>query len=138
MTPPERGSSPTYPREMLVRGKGGGRMASLVRSVTQNVSATAGRAGSQLQGSRTTSAAARGAAEENGCWVAHERAVLRAGEGAEASQRIDTIAAKHRAAVDGIADRVRAISTRAQELVSLFSRVAEVFGRLALVALNAG
>src|SRR5438105_4798596 len=84
------------------------------------------------------SGASRTAVEESAFWLAHERALSRARESGEASQRIAAIVAKQRAAVDAAADRARQVSGRAQELTAIFGRIAEVFDRLGLVALNAG
>jgi methyl-accepting chemotaxis protein len=85
-----------------------------------------------------TSAAAMRATEESAFWQAHERALSRSREAGESTQRIATAAAKQRAAVDSLADRSRSVGVRAHELSSAFARVAEVFDRLGLVALNAG
>lgn len=84
------------------------------------------------------SAASRTAAEESAFWLAHERALLRSREASEAAQRIAGTVAKQRAAVDALADRARQVSGRAQELTVIFGRIAELFDRLGLVALNAG
>jgi len=83
-------------------------------------------------------AIARSAVEENGFWIAHERAVTRSREASETAQRIAHVVAKQRVSIDALADRARAISARAHELGAVFGRVHEVFDRLALVALNAG
>ncbi|HWL88828.1 MAG TPA: methyl-accepting chemotaxis protein [Polyangiaceae bacterium] len=85
-----------------------------------------------------SSAASRNAAEESAFWLAHERALNRSREAAEAAQRIASVVAKQRASVDALSDRSRAVSARAQELSATFARVADVFDRLGLVALNAG
>jgi methyl-accepting chemotaxis protein len=77
------------------------------------------------------------ASDESAFWLAHERAVIRTREWGEAAQRIAATIAKQRAAVDALADRARHVSGRAQELTVIFGRVAEVFERLGLVALNA-
>ena len=88
--------------------------------------------------SAQTSATNRIAAEENAFWLSHERALARSREATEASQQIASMVAKQRAAVDGIAERSRAVAARAQELATIFARIGEVFDRLGLVALNAG
>jgi len=85
-----------------------------------------------------SSAASRNAAEESAFWMAHERALNRSREAAEAAQRIASVVAKQRATVDALSDRSRAVAARAQELSATFARVADVFDRLGLVALNAG
>ena len=54
------------------------------------------------------------------------------------SRRIASSVAKHRGAADTLADRARAVATRAQDLSVNFQRIADAFGRLELVALNAG
>jgi hypothetical protein len=81
---------------------------------------------------------ARGAAEEGAVWAAHDRALARTREAAEAAQRIASSAAKQRAAADTLGDRAHAVAARAQELAANFTRVTDAFERLGLVALNAG
>lgn len=82
--------------------------------------------------------AAPGDADENTIWLAHQRALAVVREGAESTQRIASGVAKQRGSVDGLADRSRAASTRAQEMATAFARVVDSFDRLGLVALNAG
>jgi methyl-accepting chemotaxis protein len=76
--------------------------------------------------------------EVNAIWSAHERALVRARDAGAAAQRIASSAARQRAAIDAVADRVRSLSSRACEVQTGFGRVIDVFERLALVALNAG
>jgi methyl-accepting chemotaxis protein len=80
----------------------------------------------------------RAASEVSSLWSAHERALVRARDAGAAAQRIAASAARQRAAIDGVADRMRAISSRAGEVQAGFARVIDAFERLALVALNAG
>ncbi|NOU26643.1 MAG: hypothetical protein HOO96_01950 [Polyangiaceae bacterium] len=80
---------------------------------------------------------ARDSADQNSLWIAHERAVTSVREVGEATQRIASNLAKQRGAVDGIADRARAIASRSSELSQSLRRVHEVFERLAVLALNA-
>jgi hypothetical protein len=82
--------------------------------------------------------AGRSAAEESALWDAHERALATNKEAGAAAQRIAANVAKQRGAVDGVADRARAMLARAQDLAASFQRVVDVFDRLGLVALNAG
>lgn len=78
------------------------------------------------------------AADATLLWSSHDRALVGAREAGEAAQRIASNVAKHRGAVDTLADRARAVATRAQDLSVNFQRIADAFGRLELVALNAG
>jgi methyl-accepting chemotaxis protein len=87
--------------------------------------------GGRGAGERTT-------ADESALWSAHERAIVRARDAGAAAQRIAASAARQRASIDGVADRARALSSRASEVQGGFSRVVDAFERLALVALNAG
>jgi methyl-accepting chemotaxis protein len=82
--------------------------------------------------------AGRSAAEETALWNAHDRALAASRDASGAAQRIAQNVGKQRSAVDGVADRARTIATRAQDVSSTFSRVVDVFERLALIALNAG
>ncbi len=76
--------------------------------------------------------------EETLLWSSHDRALASAREAGESAQRIASSVAKHRGAADTLADRARAVATRAQDLSVNFQRIADAFGRLELVALNAG
>jgi methyl-accepting chemotaxis protein len=76
--------------------------------------------------------------EEMALWSAHERALLRSRDTGAAAQRIASTAARHRASIEGLAERARSISTRVVELTVTATRVADSFERLGLVALNAG
>jgi methyl-accepting chemotaxis protein len=87
--------------------------------------------GARGAGERTT-------ADESALWSAHERALVRARDASAAAQRIAASAARQRASMDGVADRARALSSRAAEVQAGFSRVVDAFERLGLVALNAG
>jgi hypothetical protein len=87
--------------------------------------------GARAAGERTT-------ADESALWSAHERALVRARDAGAAAQRIASSAARQRASIDGVADRARALSSRAAEVQATFARVVDAFERLALVALNAG
>ncbi len=87
--------------------------------------------GASAAGERTT-------ADESSLWSAHERALVRARDAGAAAQRIASSAARQRGSIDGVADRARALSSRAAEVQASFSRVVDTFERLALVALNAG
>jgi len=80
----------------------------------------------------------RSTSDEGALWSAHERALVRARDAGAAAQRIASSAARQRASIDTVADRARALSSRATELQGAFSRVVDAFERLALVALNAG
>jgi methyl-accepting chemotaxis protein len=80
----------------------------------------------------------RSAADESALWSAHERALVRARDAGAASQRIASNAARQRASIDAVADRARALSSRAAELQASCTRVVDAFERLGLVALNAG
>jgi methyl-accepting chemotaxis protein len=80
----------------------------------------------------------RSTADVSALWSAHERALVRARDAGAAAQRISSSAARQRASIDAVADRVRALSSRANEVQGGFSRVIDSFERLALVALNAG
>jgi hypothetical protein len=87
--------------------------------------------GARAAGERTT-------ADESALWSAHERALVRARDAGAAAQRIASSAARQRGSIDGVADRARALSSRAAEVQATFARVVDEFERLALVALNAG
>lgn len=78
------------------------------------------------------------AAEESALWSAHQRAATAVRDSGEAAQRIASQIAKQRGAVDSLADRARAVAARAQDLSVGFGRITDAFGRLELVALNAG
>jgi methyl-accepting chemotaxis protein len=80
----------------------------------------------------------RSTADESALWSAHERALVRARDAGGAAQRIASSAARQRASIDAVADRARALSSRAGEVQSGFARVVDTFERLALVALNSG
>jgi methyl-accepting chemotaxis protein len=80
----------------------------------------------------------RATSDVSALWSAHERALVRARDAGAAAQRIAAGAARQRASIDGVADRMRAISSRASEVQAGFARVIDAFERLALVALNAG
>lgn len=80
----------------------------------------------------------RSTADESALWSAHERALVRARDAGSAAQRIASGAARQRGAMDSVADRARALSSRATELQAAFGRVTDTFERLSLVALNAG
>jgi hypothetical protein len=87
--------------------------------------------GARAVGERTT-------ADESALWSAHERALVRARDAGAAAQRIASSAARQRGSIDSVADRARALSSRAVEVQTGFARVVDAFERLALVALNAG
>jgi methyl-accepting chemotaxis protein len=59
-------------------------------------------------------------------------------DASSAAQRIASGSARQRGAMDAVADRARAVSSRATELQAAFSRVTDSFERLSLVGLNAG
>src|SRR5579884_523063 len=80
----------------------------------------------------------RSTADESALWSAHERALVRARDAGAAAQRIASSAARQRASIDVVADRARALSSRASEAQGGFTRVVDAFERLSLVALNAG
>jgi methyl-accepting chemotaxis protein len=80
----------------------------------------------------------RSTAEDSALWSAHERALVRARDAGSAAQRIASTAARQRGAIDAVADRTHALSSRATELQAGFARVLDAFERLGLVALNAG
>ena len=80
----------------------------------------------------------RSTADDSALWSAHERALVRARDAGSAAQRIASTAARQRAAMDGVADRTHALSSRAAELQADLARVLDTFERLGLVALNAG
>src|SRR3984957_12833959 len=80
----------------------------------------------------------RSTADDSALWSAHERALVRARDAGAAAQRIASTAARQRAAMDSVADRTHALSSRAAELQTGFARVLDAFERLGLVALNAG
>ena len=87
--------------------------------------------GARASGDRTT-------ADVSALWSAHERAVVRARDAGAAAQRIASSAARQRASIDAVADRMRALCSRTGEYQTGFARVIDAFERLALVALNAG
>ena len=80
----------------------------------------------------------RSTADDSALWSAHERALVRARDAGAAAQRIASSAARQRASMDAVADRARALSSRAAELQGGFARVVDAFERLGSVALNAG
>jgi methyl-accepting chemotaxis protein len=80
----------------------------------------------------------RSTADVSALWSAHERALVRARDAGSAAQRIASSAARQRASIDAVADRVRALCARAGEVQAGFGRVIDAFERLGLVALNAG
>ncbi|HXN33765.1 MAG TPA: hypothetical protein VN894_17975, partial [Polyangiaceae bacterium] len=80
----------------------------------------------------------RSASDVSALWSAHERAVVRARDAGAAAQRIASSAARQRASIDAVADRMRTLSSSAGEVLAGFARVIDAFERLALVALNAG
>jgi hypothetical protein len=80
----------------------------------------------------------RSTADESALWSAHERALVRARDAGAAAQRIASNAARQRASIDGVADRARALGSRAGEAQAGFARVLDAFERLGLVALNVG
>jgi methyl-accepting chemotaxis protein len=80
----------------------------------------------------------RSAIDEGALWSAHERALVRARDAGTAAQRIGSTAGRQRSAIDAVADRTHALSSRAAELQAGFARVIDAFERLGLVALNAG
>ncbi len=80
----------------------------------------------------------RSAIEESALWTAHQRAFTAVRESGQAAQRIASHVAKQRGTVDSLADRGRAMSARAHDLLANIGRVIDVFARLELVALNAG
>jgi len=80
----------------------------------------------------------RSTADESALWSAHERALVRARDAGAAAQRIASSAARQRASIDAVADRTRALSSRAGEVQGGFARIVDAFERLGLVALNAG
>ena len=68
------------------------------------------------RGARTGSVGGRSAVEESALWTAHQRAATAVRDSGEAAQRIASHVAKQRGTVDGLADRARAVSARAQDL----------------------
>ena len=80
----------------------------------------------------------RSTADESALWSAHERALVRARDAGAAAQRIASSAARQRASIENVADRARALGSRATEVHNGFARVVDTFDRLGLVALNAG
>jgi methyl-accepting chemotaxis protein len=88
--------------------------------------------------SKSNRAAARSPVEDGALWSAHERALVRTRDAGSAAQRIGGTAGRYRVAVDALADRVHAASSRSSELQSAFMRIVDAFDRLGLVALNAG
>lgn len=89
-------------------------------------------------GQSANAAGARSVVEESALWAAHQRAATAVRDSGEAAQRIASHAAKQRGTVDGLSDRARAVSARAQDLSTSFGRIIDAFARLELVALNAG
>jgi methyl-accepting chemotaxis protein len=80
----------------------------------------------------------RGVADDGALWGAHERALVRARDAGSAAQRIASTAARQRSTMDAVADRTRALASRALELQATTTRSLDAFERLGLVALNAG
>lgn len=80
----------------------------------------------------------RSTADESALWSAHERALVRARDAGAAAQRIASNGARHRATIEAVSDRSRALASRANEVHGSFPRVVDAFDRLGLVALNAG
>jgi len=80
----------------------------------------------------------RSTADESALWSAHERALLRTRDAGAAAQRIASTASRQRTAFDAVADRTRALSSRAAEVQAGFAHVVDAFERLGLIALNAG
>ena len=80
----------------------------------------------------------RSPADESAMWSAHERALVRMRDASSAAQRIAAGAARQRGAMDAVADRARAVSSRSSELQAAFARAVDAFERLSLIALNAG
>lgn len=80
----------------------------------------------------------RSTADDSALWSAHERALVRVRDAGSAAQRIASTAGRQRAAMDAVADRTRALASRAVELQAGFAQVVDSFERLTLVALNAG
>jgi methyl-accepting chemotaxis protein len=91
-----------------------------------------------LRRAKVARAGDRSTADVSALWSAHERALVRARDAGAAAQRIASSAARQRASIDAVADRMRALAARAGEVQTGFSRVIDAFERLALVALNAG
>ena len=85
--------------------------------------------GARANGERST-------ADDSALWSAHERALVRARDGGSAAQRIASTAARQRGAIDAVADRTHALSSRASEIQAGFARVLDAFERLGLVALR--
>jgi methyl-accepting chemotaxis protein len=85
-----------------------------------------------------TDRASSTAADAGALWSVHSRAQASTRESGEAAQRIASNIAKQRGSLDSIGDRARAVSARAQDLGTSFSRVVDSFEKLSLVALNAG
>ncbi|MBS2018390.1 MAG: hypothetical protein JST00_36330 [Deltaproteobacteria bacterium] len=83
-------------------------------------------------------AVGRSPLEESAFWAAHQRASTAVKDSGDAAQRIASHVAKQRGTVDALADRARAVATRAQDLSASFARIVDSFARLELVALNAG
>jgi hypothetical protein len=81
---------------------------------------------------------ARSTADDSALWSAHERALLRTRDAGAAAQRIASTASRQRTALDAVADRARALSSRAAELQAGFVHAVDAFERLGLIALNAG
>jgi len=80
----------------------------------------------------------RSTADDSALWSAHERALVRARDAGAAAQRIASTASRQRAAMDSVADRTHALSSRLAEIQAGFARLLDAFERLGLVALNAG
>lgn len=80
----------------------------------------------------------RATSDVSAVWSAQERALVRTRDAGSAAQRIASSAARQRASIDSVADRLRSLSTRTGDLQTSLGRVADTFERLALVALNAG
>jgi hypothetical protein len=80
----------------------------------------------------------RSTADESALWSAHERALVRTRDAGAAAQRIASTASRQRTALEAVADRTRALSSRAAELQAGFAHAVDAFERLGLIALNAG
>lgn len=90
-----------------------------------------------LRRSKSTADAATGATGAE-VWAAHGRALGGVRDAALAIQKMTSILAQGRGAVDAAADRARSLNARALDLGASFTRVTDAFERLGLVALNAG
>lgn len=79
-----------------------------------------------------------GVVEESALWTTHLRVAQAVKDAGEGAQRLAAHVAKQRSIVDGVAERARGASSRANDLSASFTRLQEGFARLELVALNAG